>query len=25
MIKEAGSQNLHRHSTNHEVAHDLLF
>ena len=25
MIKEAGSQNLHRHSTTHEVAHDLLF
>ena len=25
MIKEAGSQNLHRHSTAHEVAHDLLF
>ena len=25
MIKEAGSQNLHRHSTIHEAAHDLLF
>ena len=25
MIKEAGSQDLHRHSTAHEVAHDLLF
>jgi hypothetical protein len=25
MIKEAGSQNLHRHSTAHEEAHDLLF
>ena len=25
IIKEAGSQDLHRHSTNHEVAHDLLF
>lgn len=25
MIKEAGSQDLHRHSTNHEAAHDLLF
>ena len=25
IIKEAGSQNLHRHSTKHEEAHDLLF
>ena len=25
MIKEAGSQSLHRHSTAHETAHDLLF
>ena len=25
IIKEAGSQNLHRHSTKHEDAHDLLF
>ena len=25
MIKEAGSQSLHRHSTAHEAAHDLLF
>lgn len=25
MIKEAGSQSLHRHSTEHEAAHDLLF
>lgn len=25
MIKEAGSQSLHRHSTKHEDAHDLLF
>jgi hypothetical protein len=25
MIKEAGSQNLHRHSTVHDGAHDLLF
>ena len=25
MIKEAGSQSLHRHSTVHESAHDLLF
>ena len=25
IIKEAGSQNLHRHSTAHETAHDLLF
>ena len=25
IIKEAGSQELHRHSTNHEPAHDLLF
>ena len=25
MIKEAGSQSLHRHSTAHESAHDLLF
>ena len=25
MIKEAGSQNLHRHSTVHEEAHNLLF
>ena len=25
IIKEAGSQNLHRHSTVHETAHDLLF
>jgi hypothetical protein len=25
IIKEAGSQNLHRHSTVHESAHDLLF
>ena len=25
IIKEAGSQNLHRHSTAHEAAHDLLF
>jgi hypothetical protein len=25
MIKEAGSQSLHRHSTVHEEAHDLLF
>ena len=25
MIKEAGSQDLHRHSTAHEAAHDLLF
>ena len=25
MIKEAGSQSLHRHSTVHEAAHDLLF
>ena len=25
MIKEAGSQSLHRHSTVHEPAHDLLF
>jgi hypothetical protein len=25
IIKEAGSQSLHRHSTKHEEAHDLLF
>ena len=25
IIKEAGSQNLHRHNTKHEEAHDLLF
>jgi hypothetical protein len=25
MIKEAGSQNLHRHRTDHEDAHNLLF
>ena len=25
IIKKAGSQDLHRHSTAHEVAHDLLF
>ena len=25
IIKEAGSQDLHRHMTNHEDAHDLLF
>lgn len=25
IIKEAGSQELHRHSTKHEEAHDLLF
>ena len=25
IIKEAGSQDLHRHSTIHEAAHDLLF
>ena len=25
MIKEAGSQSIHRHSTEHEAAHDLLF
>ena len=25
IIKEAGSQSLHRHSTKHESAHDLLF
>ena len=25
IIKEAGSQNLHRHSTKHEADHDLLF
>lgn len=25
MIKEAGSQSLHRHSTAHEATHDLLF
>ena len=25
IIKEAGSQSIHRHSTKHEAAHDLLF
>jgi len=25
IIKKAGSQDLHRHSTAHEAAHDLLF
>ena len=25
IIKEAGSQDLHRHSTSHEAGHDLLF